>query len=388
MNSGWVTGELMGKCLGLANQGDWSRIRAAFAEPFHQKTASAYISLMQDRVQRQMETIELAKLRDNTMILDPAQELLYLPFYVLGDILYGGLDEKMEQQLRDIAAHRDELWKGAMTGGLARFSVGRFIPGSKMRRGVDLFHRQWKEFNDKALMRAKSINMADAPIVNMYSALDRGQLTEAELLHTLDEIMFVNLDVTVGNFSWNPVFLAANPDIQQEIRDEIRQARSGHFDSWKAFISSNSSLLMASILESARLKPMASFAVPQSLPTDREVGGFVIPAHTEVVVDTCALNVEDASWGPDRHEYRPNRFQGKSPMGWRYRFWRFGFGPRQCLGRHVVDILLKTLLAYIVENYQLTPAWSEGKGYENWQKRPDIWMNLAQQPIVWKKLET
>lgn len=392
MNSGWVTGELMGKCLGLANQVDWSRIRAAMAEPFHQRTAPAYISLIQDRIEKKMTALERQNLKaksTNQMIIDPAEELLYLPFYVLGDILYGGLDESMECELRDIAALRDTLWKGAMTGGMARFSIGRFNPASKLRQDVNLFHRQWREFNEKARVRAKSINTADAPIATMYQAMERGQLSEDELLHTLDEILFVNLDVTVGNFSWNPVFLAANPEIQQEIRHEIRQARAGErFDSWKAYISSTSTLLMASILESARLKPMASFAVPQSLPTNRVVGGYVIPDHTEVVVDTCALNIENPRWGADRYEYSPRRFLRENPVAWRYRFWRFGFGPRQCLGKHVVDILLKCLLVYIVEHYQMTPAWIDSKeGHMDWQKKPEVWMNLAQQPIIWQTLE-
>lgn len=392
MNAGWVVGELMGKCLGLANQSDWSRILAAMAGPFHQRAASEYIDLMEKRVKKAMAELESKKdqLGQNGMVINPANEFLYLPLFILGDILYGSLDKEMEEDLRSIALLRDQLWKEGMSGGLARYAIGRFVPGGR-RRMLLSFHRRWKSFNDRAYKRAQDSGPANAPVISMYRSVSEGALTETELLHTLDEMIFVNLDVTVGNFSWNPVFLAVHPEFQQKIREEIQQARrggEGALGSWKAYLSSTSTLLMSSILESSRLKPMASFAVPQSCPSERVVGGFVIPAHTEIVVDTGALNVENPAWGADRHEYNPERFIGKNAVSWRYRFWRFGFGPRQCLGRHVVDIMLKTLLAEIVENYTLTPGWEErNKEHSEWAKDPEVWLNLAIQPTVWKKRE-
>ncbi|KAL4939195.1 hypothetical protein BDV06DRAFT_231237 [Aspergillus oleicola] len=347
MNSGWVTSELMGDCLGLANNDDWSRIRDVMGGPFHQRTAPSYVSLMEAQIEKTFKRLDQASAstgKGDGMILDPAQELLYLPFFILAEILYGYLDEEMEQQLRDIASLRENLWNNAMGGGTARFSIGKYLPGTlgaKLRLRVSTFHRRWKEFNDAAYARAKAQEKGYAPpIVGMYEDLDRGKIGENELLHTLDEILFVNLDVTVGNFSWNPIFLAAHPDVQDDIREEVRRAREDEKDEntpngWEPYISNNNTLLMASILESARLKPMPAFAVPQALPTAREVGGYVIPPKTEIVVDTRALNVENLAWGNDRDIYRPRR---------------------QCLGKHVVDIMLKTLLAHIVEKYRSSPA--------------------------------
>ncbi|RAH65639.1 cytochrome P450 [Aspergillus aculeatinus CBS 121060] len=401
MNAGWLAGALMGQCLGLVNQDRWARMRAAMAEPFHQRTAPSYIGLMEKRVQQALDAIEAQKLPSQpqpdgtpaaSFVVDPAQELLYLPFFILGDILYGAMDEAMERELRELAELRDALWKQAMGGGLARYAIGRYLPAPRRQRQLHEFHARWKAFNDGAVHRATATHHPDAPIVALYRAVADGQLSETELLHTLDELVFVNLDVTVGNFSWNPVFLAAHAAVQREVVAEIRQARGGGGGGWKGYLASSSTLLQAAILESARLKPMASFAVPQACPTDRLVGGFVIPAHTEIVVDTEALNVHNPVWGADRYDYRPRRFLDKSPVAWRYHFWRFGFGPRQCLGRHVVDLLLKILLAQIVERYELLPAWKESEKpagekmeYRSWEKNPDVWMNLAMQPIAWKK---
>lgn len=44
-------------------------------------------------------------------------------------------------------------------------------------------------------------------------------------------------------------------------------------------------LLLALMLEFARLKPLAAFSIPQAAPTHRVVGGFLITTGTNFVVD-------------------------------------------------------------------------------------------------------
>ncbi|CAI7629499.1 unnamed protein product [Penicillium glandicola] len=387
MNSGWVIGELLGNCLGLLNQNDWTRVKAAVVEPFHQQRAPSYVELIESRVKRYMQKIENENIQGGSMILEPAENLMFLPFWILGDILYGGLDEKMERQLDKLQKLRHELWKGGIAGGLARHSIGRFIPGERLRI-LNTFKPLWNDFNDQAYERARGLELLEAPpIVKMYKGIETGQLSKVEFLHTMDEILFANLDVTIGNLSWNPVFLAAYPKVQEKIRQEIRRIREdGGGEGWKAYISGTSTMLMASILETARLKPMASFSIPQAAPTQRIVGDYIIPAGTQFVVDSHGLNIGDANWGTDREEYHPQRFLGQNAVKWRYRFWRYGFGPRQCLGKHVADMILKTIVAYLIENYQLTPLGKEGHDLEDWQKKPGTWISLAIQPIICTRL--
>ncbi|KAK4868050.1 hypothetical protein LT330_007248 [Penicillium expansum] len=387
MNSGWVVGELLGKCLGLLNQNDWTRAKAAVVEPFHQQTSPSYIKLTESRVKRYIQNIENEKGQGGRMILEPAENLMFLPFWILGDILYGGLDEQMERQLDELQKLRHELWKDGIAGGLARYSIGRFVPGARLRN-LNKFKPLWNDFNDQAYERAKGLTLPDAPpIVKMYRKIETGQISKLEFLHTMDEILFANLDVTIGNFSWNPVFLAAYPSVQEEIRQEMRRVREDRGDvGWKSYLSGTSTFLMASILETARLKPMASFSIPQAAPTQRVVGNYIIPAGTQFVVDTHGLNIGDANWGADRGQYRPQRFLGQNAATWRYQFWRYGFGPRQCLGKHVADIMLKTIMAYLIENYRLTPLGKDGQDLEDWQKKPQTWISLAIQPIICTRL--
>ncbi|TID00229.1 Cytochrome P450 monooxygenase roqR [Colletotrichum higginsianum] len=146
----------------------------------------------------------------------------------------------------------------------------------------------------------------------------------------LDEAIYANLDVTTGGISWNLVFLAAHPEYQDLLAAELA-ARNGSPDERRRYILGNSTLLAACIAESSRLRPLAAFSVPQSAPTERRVDGYRIPAGTDFIVDSYGLNLRSGFWGPDAATYRPQRFLEKGALEMRYHFWRFGFGPRQCM---------------------------------------------------------
>lgn len=131
----------------------------------------------------------------------------------------------------------------------------------------------------------------------LYQAVESGTMDIEQLLQTLDEMLFANLYVTMGGLSRN---LLLHP--------RCWQLRS---------------------LESARLKPSAAFSVPQSVPTARRVGEFLVPPRTNFIVDTRAVNIHNLFWGDDGETYRPATFLGQKASEMWYQYWRFGFGPRR-----------------------------------------------------------
>ncbi|KAI4199321.1 MAG: hypothetical protein LQ350_004703 [Teloschistes chrysophthalmus] len=166
---------------------------------------------------------------------------------------------------------------------------------------------------------------SNAPIISFYAAADAGEITHEQMYQTLDEMLYANLDVTLGGSSWNVVFLAANRTIQDELRAEIATAK-GHEvapvdnsndakvaegqekSNFSTYLQSSTTLLAACVLESARLRPLAAFSVPQSAPTSRLVDGYLVPAGTSFVIDSYALNIHNPFWGADAATYNPRRF--------------------------------------------------------------------------------
>lgn len=379
-------GQLLGQCLGLISGPAYTSLRAATSPPFTHKMAPDYLDRISHITAAHFTAISSASngnLRKG--VINPVADLRMLPFWILADVLYGNLSPQLKTELLSLTELRESLWKRMINGGMTRFSFSQYLP-TEARLNLREFKSRWKEFNDKAYQACLTAAMEDStPIVSLYMHVERGSIEMEEVLQTLDEMLFANLDVTMGGLSWNLMFLAAHPEVQGRIREEIQRARKGEDQKWAEYLATSSTLLHASILESSRLKPLAAFTVPQAAPTDRVVGdGYRIPKGTNIVVDTGALNIANTFWGQDGHVYRPSRFLEREASKMRYEFWRFGFGPRQCLGRYLVDLLLRVVVAHLVENYELglledVTKWEKDGG--SWITHPHPDTELRCRPI-------
>lgn len=361
--------QLLGQCVGLISGSDWQTLRRVSEVPFLHRNMESYIPSIQHHVENHFANLEKnGNLRSD--LIHPAEDLKLLPFWVVAEIFYGELSPDLKEQLRMMIPLREGLFKYVIRGGLSRFSWTRFLP-TEATKALAAFKKQWHMFNQTAYERAL-VSKSPPPIVPMFKAAIQGTITQEQLYQTLDEALFANLDVTTGGISWNPVFLAAHPDCQERLRAEVLSTTPAHFHK---YLLSSSSFLAACISESSRLKPLAAFSVPQSAPTERVVGGYVIPAGTNFIVDSYALNVRNEYWGPDATVYRPGRFLGTSAIKSRYHFWRFGFGPRQCMGKYVADLIIRMLLAHLVTRYRVSLTetgthWARSS--ESWITHPDL----------------
>jgi gliotoxin/aspirochlorine/mycotoxins biosynthesis cytochrome P450 monooxygenase len=362
-DAGWLMGELLGKCVGLISGADWRNLHTVTAVPFSHRSSMTYVSDILRSVEAQFQEIaEKETLKKG--VINPVADLRFIPFWIVADILYGNLDEEQRQTLIDLIPLREALFKRVMQGGATRSAWSQYLP-SRTNKDLNDFKRRWAAFNKSAYEIAKSTK-GMAPVIEMFDAVREGIVSLEQILQTLDEMLF--LDVTMGGLSWNLLFLASNPEVQNEIRRSLPEP-AGHNAAWEEYITSPSTLLAASVLESARLKPLAAFSVPQSAPTSRTIGDYVVPGGTNFIVDTHSLNIHNPYWGCDRDAFRPSRFLDRKATETRYQYWRFGFGPRQCMGKYVVDIVIRATLAHLVAHYRLGLQETS-----NWDKDPETWI--------------
>lgn len=365
-------GELLGRCVGLVSGETWRSIREVTEVPFVHRKIPDHISAIKEHTERHFTELWKQKHLSQGQ-LHPAQDFKMLPFWIVAEVFYGKLTPELTEELKSLIPLREELFNYVIQGGLSRFSWTHFFP-TKAGRALAEFKKRWESFNRAAYMHARDCKSnsteTHAPILSMYDAVSDDKITQDQLSQTIDESLFANLDVTIGGISWNPVFLAAYPTHQQRLRDEIRSLAPEDVD---AYLQSSSTFLSACISESSRLKPLAAFSVPQSAPSDRVVGGYLIPAGTNFIVDSYALNVRNAFWGSEASTYRPDRFLEPKMRGLqlRYHFWRFGFGPRQCMGKYVADLIIRTLLVHLVKHFELS---LEKEGEDGVWARSDSWI--------------
>lgn len=320
-------------------------------------------------------------------MVQPSEDLKVLSFKIFCDLIYRDLPESMEFELRDLLKLRETIWLEVTKGGICRFSFSQFLP-TATNRTLRLFKSKWEEFNDRAYRRAKSLDPeSGALIILLYSALEEGRMHKIEVLHTLDELLFENLDVSLGALAWNMIFLAAHPEVQARLRNEVTQVKQQGSGAWDEYLLGNSNLLMACILESARLKPIVLFTTVQAIPSERVVDGFVVPAGTHFVVDTHALNVSDPYWGKESELYQPDRFlRDRNLTSERYRYFRFGFGPRNCLGKYIIDVFLKLTMAYAVEHFEMELPEGEQLGLDGSKSQAMKFLDLPTNKIIYKEL--
>jgi gliotoxin/aspirochlorine/mycotoxins biosynthesis cytochrome P450 monooxygenase len=97
------------------------------------------------------------------------------------------------------------------------------------------------------------------------------------------------------------------------------------------------------------------YSLPEITAEPKVIRGFHVPANTPVLIDAFTLNRKSDVWGPDGEAFRPERFAalGMSPTQYRYAFWRFGLGPRKCLGQHFGDMIIKSCVFQIFANYKV-----------------------------------
>lgn len=389
-NSGYLMSQILGQCLGLVSGNQWRNIRSVTEKAFTRTASTGYVSLIERRIKSYLEELQSNKTLSEGL-LDPAEDLKLLPFLVVAEVIYGKLSPELESKLREIAPRREALFKHVIGGGLARFAFSKYLP-TKANRALAEFRAVWHALNQMAYDLAVSAD-SNAPIISLYAAADAGEITHEQMYQTLDEMLYANLDVTLGGISWNVVFLAANCEAQASLLAEVTAKRQadisdtdeggqdvgkspGTSKKFNAYLLSSSTFLAACILESARLRPLAAFSVPQSAPTPRLIDGYLIPAGTAFVVDSYALNIRNPYWGTDSHTYRPQRFIESCPgmaTEMRYNYWRFGFGPRQCLGKYVADLIIRMLLVELVDGYELQMREEDKNAV--WQRDRETWIN-------------
>ncbi|OMP00787.1 Cytochrome P450 [Corchorus olitorius] len=114
------------------------------------------------------------------------------------------------------------------------------------------------------------------------------------------------------------------------------------------------------IQETLRLYPPAVFVLREVL-QDIRFGGVVIPKGTSIQIPISTLHQMTDIWGPDAHEFNPQRFATgitgacKHPQA----YMPFGIGVRTCVGQHFAMTELKVVLSLILSkfSFSLSPSY-------------------------------
>ncbi|KAI9701261.1 MAG: hypothetical protein M1836_001931 [Candelina mexicana] len=344
---------------GIASGNKWRAMRAHFNPEFSHAAATKLMTTFTKELKTWINELPrdsaVVAQDGDSFVVDAATACRILPFRLIAIACYGDMltDEVFEKLLYFNVVH-EKLMGQAVFGKWTCSRIYGMLP-TKAKKQMDKYEKEWRDFNVDLVKKARETNTR-CPAEKIYNGFESNpEISEAEFLETIDEILFTNIDVTSAVLAFVLINLAANPAFQEKLRSEIRneQATSAGRGLGSYFAKDNTLVHYAG-QESVRMSPAAWFSLPECTAIPKTIGGYQIPAGTPVVIDWRRLNSESDVWGDDGDRFRPERYAEISPSQYRYSLLRFGIGPRKCLGKNMADVMTKLTIVTVLEGYRLS----------------------------------
>ncbi len=188
------------------------------------------------------------------------------------------------------------------------------------------------------LLSQLTLPMRDTPAEAMSRTLLRDELLT---------LFLAGHDTTSHALTWALYLVSTHPEVEASLHAEVDAlGRAPTFEDLEALP------LTGQILDEAmRLYPPAS-VVSRWAFEDAEVGGYPIPAGSEVLIWLYWTH-HDARWFPDPGAFRPERFAPGAPTLPKCAYLPFGAGARQCVGKHFALMEAKLVLASVARRFSL-----------------------------------
>lgn len=339
-NTGWLLSQIMGQGAGLINGQRWINLRKELDPHFSHKVSLHMVGNLKEHARvyvRDMGQFSLSdRLEKNgseRFVVNAAQALTRYPYYEIANMFYSSLNQQEIDRLWDLGQLFTKAFASVIDGGINRSILTKWFNTDAWKL-TKTYIDQWEEFNDSAVKRRIEAGINDQ-VVALFSAAEAGRVDREEVLQTLAESLFANLDVTTHVMTSCVILLADNTAVTEDLRREFSQ----HADDIDTYLGKKDTLLHYCLLESLRLQPVLSYSFPEKPPREKILGGYRIPKDVSrsekifvfqgfsihfksrlcgdtdwfpiqmtCVVDAHAINIRNPFWGSDSREYRPSRF--------------------------------------------------------------------------------
>lgn len=158
-------------------------------------------------------------------------------------------------------------------------------------------------------------------------------------------------DTTAQALSWCFFLLMRNPEVEQRVLEEIQSvcgARDVTYDDLNRL-----KYLHAVLSESLRLYPSVPYDSKVAISDDTLPDGTWIPRGTVVQFNPYSMGRSRKIWGDDAEGFRPERWVSAEPPN-PYAYPVFNAGPRECLGKRLSLVEMKTLIVGVLRSVKLT----------------------------------
>ncbi|KAI1744079.1 cytochrome P450 [Xylaria scruposa] len=186
-------------------------------------------------------------------------------------------------------------------------------------------------------------------------ALESGGFSDEGLADQLMTFLAAGHETTASSMTWAIYMLSRFPEVQERLRQEIRENLPS--------IDSEANITSLDIDHMPYLNAVCNEVLRYYAPVpltlretahDTEILGYKIPKGARVILAPWATNFDKTLWGPDAHEFNPDRWMPTSADDKRaasggassnYAFMTFLHGPRSCIGQAFAKAEFACILA-------------------------------------------
>ena len=324
---------------------DWRRQKALIQPIFTRARVDGYV----DPILEELDDLK-AELRAGARTVDLGETMMRFTLKIVCRVLFGA-DLTAEQE--DRVMLRFAVLNGAV---IPRANIpmpfGLPLPmGPRVRTNqAELF-----ALCDDVIAQRRASSTTGDDLASLLVAARDGddQLSDDEVREQILIFMLAGHETTSMSLTFALHLLGRHPDVQQKVRDEVKQVL-GDARPTAAQLISDLPYTMAVLKEAMRLYPAAPITGRRSL-EDTTIGGYDVPAGSDVVLSVWSIHHRADLW-PDPERFDPGRFLGNPDIG-RYQWMPFGAGPRACIGTHFSMLESVATIAELVRDFDfVAPA--------------------------------
>ncbi|KAI4108460.1 MAG: hypothetical protein L6R37_001064 [Teloschistes peruensis] len=393
---------VFGRNLNTVNGEDWQRHRRLTAPSFNEKISS----LVWDEAGRQAHDMISSWTRQGERgTKDTVPDTATLALHVLTNAAFGAA-YPFSEGVSKVSPGHEMTYKDSLSLCLSNIITFAILPRkylslSYMPRKLQRVGQAAREFQQymAEMLDSERGSTKYERTTNLMSALVRASDEDAESkaggqdsskLGLTDDEIFGNIfaynlaghETTANTVAFALCLLAAYPEYQDWVREEIRQVQAdypppaaGEQQSYEQ-IFPRLQRCLAVMYETLRLYgsvvfiPRAASSSPQtiSLPDHNERRDVVIPPSTAVNINLQALHTDPKLWGPDALEWRPTRWLQKSSPHEKESFistapgqyMPWADGPRVCPGQKFAQVEFVRVMFASLGGYRVVPVPKEG----------------------------
>ncbi|XP_075968343.1 cytochrome P450 [Anarhichas minor] len=343
----------------------WQRIRSILnPRMLKPKHVSSYTNTVNEVVSDFV--LRVSRLRETSggvMVNDLTAELYKFAFEGICSVLFetrmGCMKEVVPEETQKFIFSVGEMFRLSHVIVLFPKSVWPYLPFWKQfvaawdhlfKVAEELVQQKMEEIQEKVHLDQ---NVEGAYLTHLLLGQ---QMTVTEILGSITELLLAGVDTTSNTVSWSLYNLAKQPEIQEQLYQEVMSVCPGDKVPNSEDIH-QMPYLKAIIRETLRLYPVVPGNARVSVENEIVVGDHLFPKNTLFHLCHYAVSYDENIF-PDAHSFLPQRWlRGAEEKSRQHPFGSvpFGFGIRACLGRRVAELEMYLLLSRLMKHYEVRP---------------------------------